>query len=179
MMSQHAAAHNHAYDQKHDWPRRCPLEDDEAPPTRGRTTETPQALRCNKLLRMACVSLGARGILDMRSLLKPALTPKAADARAGASSAGSALSRQLPQCLQVPVARAATSHAPRFVGGALPTSPTASPPGAMPTSPGASPFDGPSAQLHPTIAEGSRPLPGPHPLAKTGARVPCQRGTAA
>ena len=47
------------------------------------------------------------------------------------------------------------SHA-ELVGGALPTSPTASPPGAMPTSPGASPFDGPSAQLHPTIAEGSR-----------------------
>ena len=56
--------------------RRCPLEDDEATPTRGRATELPQALRCNQLLRMACVSLGARRILDMHSLLKPTLTPR-------------------------------------------------------------------------------------------------------
>ena len=56
--------------------RRCPLERDEATPTRVRTTELPEALRCNQLLRMACAPLRASKTLDMRSLLEPALTPR-------------------------------------------------------------------------------------------------------
>ena len=190
-MSQHAAARNRAYDQKHDWPNvSLPV----FKPPGIRQSHPPLPIwKMTKLRPRAPTQPNYHKRSDATNFsewlaYRPAQEDPGYAQPAQADSHSPkrwtlALARAVLECGESatasmpPGARGAFCDVSRAVPavGALPTSPTASPVGAMPTSPGASPVDGPSwaflavfapsrtaastshlAQLHQTIAEGSR-----------------------